>query len=118
MQNELNYIFNKSTASNEKGVAEYTINPGMDYDLTFDVTVAENQGWASSQAHKFATDGYEGNTKIISVDGDDIATTGEIVFTVKKAAVEDKVSCDATHFRAKVVDVEGAPVANVAFEVK
>ena len=116
--NELNYIFNKSTASNEKGVAEYTINPGMDYDLTFDVTVAENQGWASSQAHKFATDGYEGNTKIISVDGDDIATTGEIVFTVKKAAVEDKVSCDATHFRAKVVDVEGAPVANVAFEVK
>lgn len=116
--NELNYIFNKSTASNEKGVAEYTINPGMDYDLTFDVTVAENQGWASSQAYKFATDGYEGNTKIISVDGDDIATTGEIVFTVKKAAVEDKVSCDATHFRAKVVDVEGAPVANVAFEVK
>ena len=116
--NELNYIFNKSTASNEKGVAEYTINPGMDYDLTFDVTVAENQGWASSQAHKFATDGYAGNTKIISVDGDDIATTGEIVFTVKKAAVEDKVSCDATHFRAKVVDVEGAPVANVAFEVK
>lgn len=116
--NELNYIFNKSTASNEKGVAEYTINPGMDYDLTFDVTVAENQGWASSQAHKFATDGDEGNTKIISVDGDDIATTGEIVFTVKKAAVEDKVSCDATHFRAKVVDVEGAPVANVAFEVK
>lgn len=116
--NELNYIFNKSTASNEKGVAEYTINPGMDYDLTFDVTVAENQGWASSQAHKFATDGYEGNTKIISVDGDDIATIGEIVFTVKKAAVEDKVSCDATHFRAKVVDVEGAPVANVAFEVK
>lgn len=116
--NELNYIFNKSTASNEKGVAEYTINPGMDYDLTFDVTVAENQGWASSQAHKFATDGYAGNTKIISVDGDDIATTGEIVFTVKKAAVEDKVSCDATHFRAKVVDIEGAPVANVAFEVK
>lgn len=116
--NELNYIFNKSTASNEKGVAEYTINPGMDYNLTFDVTVAENQGWASSQAHKFATDGYEGNTKIISVDGDAIATTGEIVFTVKKAAVEDKVSCDATHFRAKVVDVEGAPVANVAFEVK
>ena len=116
--NELNYIFNKSTASNEKGVAEYTINPGMDYDLTFDVTVAENQGWASSQAHKFATDGYKGNTKIISVDGDDIATTGEIVFTVKKAAVEDKVSCDATHFRAKVVDVGGAPVANVAFEVK
>lgn len=88
--NELNYIFNKSTASNEKGVAEYTINPGMDYNLTFDVTVAENQGWASSQAHKFATDGYEGNTKIISVDGDAIATTGEIVFTVKKAAVEDK----------------------------
>lgn len=43
--NELNYIFNKSTASNEKGVAEYTINPGMDYNLTFDVTVAENQGW-------------------------------------------------------------------------
>lgn len=116
--NELNYIFNKSTASNEKGVAEYTINPGMDYDLTFDVTIAENQGWASSQAHKFATDGYEGNTKIISVDGDDIATTGEIVFTVKKAAVEDKVSCDATHFRAKVVDAEGAPVANATFEVK
>ena len=116
--NELNYIFNKSTASNEKGVAEYTINPRMDNDLTYDVTVAENEGWASSQAHKFATDGYEGNTKIISVDGDDIATTGEIVFTVKKAAVEDKVSCDATHFRAKVVDVEGAPVANVAFEVK
>lgn len=114
--NELNYIFNKSTASNEKGVAEYTINPGMDYDLTFDVTVAENQGWASSQTHKFATDGYEGNTKIISVDGDDIATTGEIVFTVKKAAVEDKVSCDATHFRAKVVDTEDNPVANATFE--
>lgn len=118
VSNVFNYLFYNTTASNEKGVVEYTINPYSDYDLGFDVTVAENQGWTSEQSHIFSTDGYSGNSKIISVDGDDIATTGEIVYIVKKAAVADKVVSDSTHFRAKVVDVEGNPVDGATFEVK
>ena len=108
----------QSTASNAKGVAEYKLVPYVDYELSFTVTVAEGQGWASDDSHVVATTGPENSPAITSIDTKSIADAGELVYTVKKAAVEDKVISDSTHFRAKAIDTQGKPVANAVFEVK
>lgn len=108
----------QSTASNAKGVAEYKLVPYVDYELSLTVTVADGQGWASDDSHVVATTGPENSPAITSIDTKSIADAGELVYTVKKAAVEDKVISDSTHFRAKAIDTEGKPVANAVFEVK
>ena len=112
----MNYGGGQSTASNAKGIAEYKLVPMVDYELSFTVTVAADQGWTSDESHVVATTGPENSPAITSIDTKSIADAGEIVYTVKKAVAGDKVNCDATHFRAKVVDTEGNPVANATFE--
>ena len=104
--------------SDKNGVASYTLT-GSDYLMRFDVSVSD-ANWTSEDEHGFETDGTPTKMpSIVSVDDKSLTEADEVVFTVKKnGTAADKVLCEGTTFRAKVVDENGNPVEGVSVLIK
>ena len=77
----------RNIVTNEKGVAEYVIDPAEDSGLTYKVTVADDTEWVSNvilvNAHNFTVSEGE-KVAITHVDGFSVESAGDVRITVKK----------------------------------
>ena len=99
----------RNIVTNNKGVAEYKINPAEDCGSTYNVTVADDTDWVSSvilvNAHNFTVSEGE-NAVITSIDGFSVENAGDVRIAVKKNPKYDITDAAKMQMEKVLADAE------------
>ena len=99
----------RNIVTNNKGVAEYEINPAEDCGSTYNVTVADDTDWVSSvilvNAHNFTVSEGE-NAVITSIDGFSVESAGDVRIAVKKNPKYDITDAAKMQMEKVLADAE------------
>ena len=99
----------RNIVTNNKGVAEYKINPAEDCGSTYNVTVADDTDWVSSvilvNAHNFTVSEGE-NAVITSIDGFSVESAGDVRIAVKKNPKYDITDAAKMQMEKVLADAE------------
>ena len=99
----------RNIVTNNKGVAEYEINPAEDCGSTYNVTVADDTEWVSSvilvNAHNFTVSEGE-NAVITSIDGFSVESAGDVRIAVKKNPKYDITDAAKMQMEKVLADAE------------